>query len=344
MNKILFIGNIQHAQSPTGGGAQARNQIFLDHLKNNFEDITYIDTWKKNRLISFLSILFRILISPNTKIILSLSYDGLLLLSKVLCFLHLKRKTYYWVVGGDLIHKIKQSNQKAIQYLRYHDHIIVQANYMANDLIDIGFENVKTVRNFKKIPSIKRKSTTGKKIKFVFLGRLIEEKGVGLIIEAARKLSKYDFQIDFFGPHSKQYDSAFFDNLKQKNVAYRGFLDLTCDKGYEVLASYDVMVFPTFFEGEGFPGVFIDAFISGLPIVTTNFHANSEVVTNGENGLIIPANDVDALYQTMKAFLIGKHNLVQLKKNAQAASLNYDVKNVLNKTLFEEIGLTTNSR
>ena len=42
--KLLFIGSIQDGKLPTGGGAQAKNQIFLRFLKVKFSNVSYYDT------------------------------------------------------------------------------------------------------------------------------------------------------------------------------------------------------------------------------------------------------------------------------------------------------------
>lgn len=69
--------------------------------------------------------------------------------------------------------------------------ILVQGHYMKVQLNNVGLSNVEVLPNFKPIGELpaKRNRPTGG-IKFVFLGRLIEEKGVGLLIDASRNCMK----------------------------------------------------------------------------------------------------------------------------------------------------------
>lgn len=334
MKEILFIGNIQFGESPTGGGAQAKNQIFLGFLQSKFENVTFFDTWKKNKIKSLLLILFKIIVSPNKKIILSLTFHGVYILSKIVSRLPIKRNIDYWVIGGDIAHYIKNNRLDATSYFTCFNTIVVEANYIARELSELGITNVKVVPNFKNIPDIKIKTNQNSKIRFVFLSRLIEEKGVGLIIDAASKISNQEFEVDFYGSVSNKFSKEYFEKLNKNNIKYKGFLDLESNLGYEILASYDVLLFPTYFEGEGFPGVLIDAFICGLPVITTNFHANSEIVSDGKNGIIIPPKNIEALKKAMLGFIDGTFNLKEMKQEALNKVKLYSVDNVLKEDFF----------
>ena len=96
-----------------------------------------------------------------------------------------------------------------------------------------------------------------------------------------------------------------------RNAKYGGFLNLQEESGYTVLSQYDVMIFPTYWEGEGFPGVLVDALIAGLPVIASNWHLNSEVIEEGKTGWLIEVNDVTALAEKMKYVI---HNRDQLTK------------------------------
>lgn len=339
MSKILFIGNIQLGEAPTGGGAQARNQLFLNQLNQFSTDVSYYDTWGKSRIISLLVIFFRILTSPQKRIILSLSFPGVFLLSKILSILRINRHITYWVIGGDLIYDVRKKGSSTASYLSYFKTIVVQAHYLATDLKKIGLKNVEVVPNFKKIDYFPSISRSGKKVRFIFLSRLIEDKGVGLILKAVERLDPDMFEVDFYGAPSTVYNEKFFRQLNTKNVTYKGFLDLSKKEGYDTLATYDVLLFPTFFKGEGFPGVVIDAFIAGLAVVTTDFHANPEIIMSGQNGIIIPPQDLSSLENAMNDIIETKYDLKQLKKEAQLSAKCYNLNNIINKKLLQDLGI-----
>lgn len=60
---------------------------------------------------------------------------------------------------------------------------------------------------------------------------------------------------------------------------------------YESYATFSdcyCMLFPTYWKGEGFLGAIIDFYISGLPVITTDWNMNKEVFQDVETGLIVP--------------------------------------------------------
>ena len=109
--------------------------------------------------------------------------------------------------------------------------------------------------------------------------------------------------------------------------------------GYDTLASYDVMLFPTYWHGEGFPGIIIDAFIAGLPVIATDWNLNSSLIQNGYNGMIIPVHNVDALVDSMRTIISETVDIATMSRNAQNDALKYEVNNVINKDLLERIEL-----
>jgi glycosyltransferase involved in cell wall biosynthesis len=339
MKDLLFIGNIQLGESPTGGGAQARNQIFLRFLQFRFNNVAYYDTWHKNKIISLILIFFKILFTKKRNIILSLSFGGVYILSRILSNLKIKRNIHYWVIGGDIGDRIRNAGSSAVSNLSCYKNIIVQAEYIAVDLENLGVSNVYVVPNFKELSDMLIEKQDNDKIRFVFLSRLIQEKGVGIIIEAARQLGVDGFEIDFYGSQSLQYNKDYFDKLNLPNVKYKGFLNLESEQGYAILASYDIMLFPTYFEGEGFPGVLIDAFVAGLPIIASDFHANPEIVINGENGVIIEPNNIEALKVVMNQFISKKYDLNVMKARAKESAAKFAVQNVLNDNVFLKLGI-----
>ena len=332
MNKILFIGNVQWGEKPTGGGAQAKNQIFWRYISGHYKNAIMYDTWKKSSIISLLNILMKIVLKADKKdvIILSISLRGAYSIANILSTINVKRRIYYWVIGGDIVNSLQKKINKSC--LNYFSKIVVQADYISDGLKEFGLTNVDVIRNFKKIDYLpKYKKETSTKIRFVYLARLIPEKGVDLIIEAARKLKEAEFEIDFYGSLGKPYTENYFKTLELENVKYCGFLDLTKHENYNILSNYDVMLFPTFFEGEGFPGILIDAFIAGLPVIVSDFHANPEVVKDGVTGFIVPVKSEEALTDRMRRLISNPQIINELRSNCQKEAFNYDVNVVLDK-------------
>ena len=82
--------------------------------------------------------------------------------------------------------------------------------------------------------------------------------------------------------------------------------------GDDLLAHYatsDCFVFPSY--REGFPNTVMEAGAMDLPCIVTNINGSREIIVHGENGIIVPSKDEDALYDAMKTMLldINKRNL-----------------------------------
>lgn len=106
-------------------------------------------------------------------------------------------------------------------------------------------------------------------------------------------------------------------------------MDLTTEEGYKTLSNYDAFLFPTYFVGEGFPGVLIDSFIAGVPAIATDFHANGEIIKDGLNGILIPIKDVNALAKAMHRIMEDAEFYSQIRKGAIESASKYEIENVL---------------
>lgn len=125
-------------------------------------------------------------------------------------------------------------------------------------------------------------------------------------MEAIRLLARKEsvrLVCDFYGPILENDSNEFFTNLKATpNARYCGIHD--GGAASNLLAKYDVLVFPTYHLGEGHPGVIIEAMQAGIPVISTRFRASAELITDGENGFLIPVGNSLALSSAIKRFLM----------------------------------------
>ncbi len=122
-----------------------------------------------------------------------------------------------------------------------------------------------------------------------------------------------NFALDFFGPIEEEI--VFPENLP---LAYKGYLDIMNNQqeSYAALSEYSCMLFPTYWQGEGFPGVIIDAYVAGLPVIATDWNMNTAVVENGETGLIVPVQDANALAMAMLKMMQNPELVKKLSENS----------------------------
>ncbi|MEZ4485633.1 MAG: glycosyltransferase family 4 protein [Syntrophotaleaceae bacterium] len=129
--------------------------------------------------------------------------------------------------------------------------------------------------------------------RFIFLGHLRITKGVREVINAAERLPA-GASVSVYGPLYDALDGEIFRGCKQ--VQYCGAVEP--DQVPEILRGYDALILPTYYEGEGYPGVILEAFNAGIPVVTTTWKAIPEIVDE-TCGMLVPPRDADALCRAM---------------------------------------------
>ena len=162
---------------------------------------------------------------------------------------------------------------------------------------------------------------------FVFIGRLVNDKGLGELADAIRKLENENLEIKLLliGEIDGEDDALAKDKLnylmQSKNVKYIG---VQSDIRPYLMAS-DVLVFPSY--REGFPNVPLEAGALGLPAIVTNINGSNEIIEDGVNGKIIQApldnkgvrvNDITIeLYTMMKWFYYHPEEVKKMGENAR---------------------------
>ena len=69
----------------------------------------------------------------------------------------------------------------------------------------------------------------------------------------------------------------------------------------EVLTQYDGLVLPTFYQGEGYPGIVIEAYQAGLFCVATQWRSLPEIVEEGQSGFLLPVGDPEAIAHCIRS-------------------------------------------
>lgn len=344
--RILMIGGTNLGSTPLGG-EEYKNQLIYSYLKKRF-NITLVDThkWRRKPMV-LASLLKALLIDNYDKIIISVTtLSAYRLIYFLAIFPNILSKTIYFVIGGNIASFLKYKTNYTYKYTKL-SNILVEGRYIVNDLHSLGIsENVTYIPNFKPIKKryIKSSSTINERFKFVFVSSIIEEKGVNLILDASRELSsniayKDKFSVDFWGPFESQKYKLFFEkkleNLSE-NCSYRGYLNIkeAPSDAYLILSNYDCFLFPTVYPGEGFPGVFIDASISGLPVIASNWNMNSEIIIDGKNGIIVEPNSIENLTMAMAYMIDNPGKVDSMRAYANKLALQYDMESLLDKELI----------
>jgi glycosyltransferase involved in cell wall biosynthesis len=162
--------------------------------------------------------------------------------------------------------------------------------------------------------------------KFVFISRVIPQKGIVEIIEAANELPQ-DYTIDVYGPiDDRHYTEKLFKNSK---ATYKGLLDPK--DVITKLLEYDVLLLPSYFSGEGYPGIIIEALSLAMPVIATKWKALPEIITNEHNGSLIDIKNANQLKNAILNF--NKENYPSYSNNALDSFRNFDSAVVFNKII-----------
>lgn len=163
------------------------------------------------------------------------------------------------------------------------------------------------------------------KIKVMLTARMIVEKGVFLLTEAAERLrSKYEGKVEFLlvgglddhpGAITKEQLDAVCDGEYIQWLGYR--TDVR-----ELLKQCHIMAFPSYYM-EGLPKSLIEADAIGRPIITSNSVGCKETLVDGYNGFLIQPKDVDALTEKLDLLLSDKDLRVKMGKNARQYAEDY---------------------
>jgi len=156
--------------------------------------------------------------------------------------------------------------------------------------------------NLEKLQKLKQKHNPDNKFVFGFLGRIVERKGFKELIEAFDRIYQNNDNVKLLVVGRPYYDQIDKATVEKAN-SHLG-IDMVGLVGYEETPYYyslmDVFVLPAYWEGFG--NVLTQAAAIGLPIIATNVTGCKDAVSDKYNGELIPAKDVNNLYETMLKF------------------------------------------
>ena len=185
---------------------------------------------------------------------------------------------------------------------------------------------------------VKKKKT--KKIKVLYTGRLVKEKGLAYLFRLAHDLKGKPFEFIFVGEgylkksieaHGKQLAIKVHDFISEKKELAK------------IYQQADIFILPSYAEGnweEWFGITLVEAMASGVPVIATDCVGPKEIVEDGRNGFLVPQKNYGEL---KKVFLVLAGNRKLRKKmgiyGRKKALENYDVRKNSNK-LYSLLFLT----
>tara|TARA_B100000035_G_scaffold313245_1_gene326530 strand:- start:4837 stop:5991 length:1155 start_codon:yes stop_codon:yes gene_type:complete len=203
------------------------------------------------------------------------------------------------------------------------DKLCVIGNGSSNG-IDTSFFDPKLFTSEKK-KSIRSKLGIKKNdFVFIFVGRLVADKGINELVEAFNELCLQfeNIKLLLVGPSENNLDP-----LSEKTKLSISNHNKIISVGYQgdvrpFFAVSHLLVFPSY--REGFPNVVMQSGAMGLPSIVTDINGCNEIIKNDYNGIIIPCKDIKSLIQAMERIFIDKELYLSCKENSRLSIMkNY---------------------
>lgn len=193
-------------------------------------------------------------------------------------------------------------------------------------------------KNISAEESIKLKSNLGiteKDFVFIFVGRLVGDKGINELVSAFQKIEK-EKAVKLLLVGSQEDD---LDPLQKETLLQIQSNPNILAVGHQTdirpfLAISDVLIFPSY--REGFPNVVLQAGAMELPSIVSDINGCNEIILDKRNGLIVPAKNAQALHDSMKIVYENSVLFHEMKKNARPMIVDrYEQEVVWNAILAE---------
>jgi len=337
-SKTCFVGPF----SPPYNGDGVKNFTLKEGLnEGGFKNIEFLDTIPRNQ--NFITNCFRILrhLIVSEQVILSLNIRGRYAIIPLVYFLSFfkKKRSALFVMGGAMGQEVKCLNRffrrLFVKSLNDLDAIFVQSLNLKDELNSSGVKNIFVVYNGKKDFG-HRWRIDNKQGRMVFASRITKTKGVfelAKAVEILRREFNPDISLDFYGPVDKNVRQEFEKLLANKKglISYCGVL--TPDKVQEVMSRYHLFVLPTYHNGEGLPGIMIDAGFVGIPTILSRIKALDEFFFDRESVLFVPPLAIDAIVDKVKELYDDEGLQVQLSNGLRKAVGTFTIVNVIDLSL-----------
>ena len=327
MLKILLIGPRQNKYDSTDtGGVTILFELLISELIHQKINFTVIDTLKANYGSNF-KMFFKIIpmLIKNIR-----THDHISLHATMNSFLSL---TPIIIILAKLFSKTTSLRKFAGSFNDvYHDASFIKKNFMRFILKNtnyVFFETKYLVREFKvynsntfwfpnvRDESIQTTKTRSFNKRFVYIGSINAEKGIDELCEAINQLDS-SYTCDLYGPikfKNEKYSIKYFNKI---NINYCGTLN--SNEVVKTMDKYDILILPS--HREGYPGVIIEAFALGIPIIATKLQGIMEMCKNDKNSILIDIKEPQQLLLAIQS--IDNQKYQHLQKGAIQAFSNFN--------------------
>ena len=321
--RLMVVGGLPNVERRLGfGGATVLMQNLVDYLNHVGANYSFVQTNRffdakgnpcalKNKIVFLIEFLIRL---PWCEIVMFNFSDHATVgmfpkLIKVARLLG--KKTVFRKFGGSLDLYLEKHSEavkrRTFEAIAKADLILLETKKS----IEYVSGNIGRINNIEWFPNVRKASAIRSKEEYqkrcVFISHILDEKGVGDILDVARELPD-GYTIDLYGPIKEaKYESFPWDRY---NVSYGGVL--TSDEVLHRLIQYNLLLLTSY--REGYPGIIIEAMSVGVPCISTTVGGIPEIVGNGHNGVLVEAGNREQIRNAILS--VTQESYSKMRRNA----------------------------
>lgn len=182
-------------------------------------------------------------------------------------------------------------------------------------------------------------------INILFLSNLIKSKGIEDFVESIKIIANKNYSIKGLIVGLKmEYDSEMVSSIIGKYDKYIEYLGPKYGREkHEILEMSEILVFPTYYETETFGLVILEAMQFGLPVITTDEAAITDMIDDGENGFIVEKKNPEMIATKIELLLknpvliqtIGNMNREKYLKHYTIDKFENNICQVINEVIAD---------
>jgi len=257
-----------------------------------------------------------------------------------------RKKTILHFHGGEFLIKIPE-NKVLFNFLKLYfrlgDKIITLSSYekeLVNKNYGISLEKIVPLENCV-IPLENIKKEKKEKVRIIFLGRIVESKGINEIIVSMKKLYDYREDFEFFLYGTGPLENKIVDELNTympDSFKFKGII--SGENKDEALIKSDIFILPSL-HGEGLPIALLEAMNTENICIVTDDGSMATVITSNENGFIIEkgnSNDLfDKLNTSINLIISDDRRISKCAKNTILEKYNSSIYSKKLKEIYTEL-------
>ena len=230
-------------------------------------------------------------------------------------------KAYLMIRGNKAkIKQIEKRNKYLLKILKEIDLLISPSNFLREKYINFGVPPERIIfSDYGMNTNIVKKSqrSPSDKLIFGFMGTFMPTKGVHVLIDAFVNVPEDKAELKIYGYAPNEYHLKYLDLIKRKlkgnnNIKMMGKYDIKDIT--KILSEIDVLVVPSVW-WENSPLTIHEAFMAGVPVITSDIGGMAELVKHKANGLLFKVGDSEDLYRKIMVLIENPSLIRELSAN-----------------------------